>query len=150
MEFKGWVTLPELISLAQPYELTISTSSLKTVPAITFYLEKDGLKTAQMIQLEDLGKSGFVKYCFESMKYKLENAIKEKKYESMGYRPVCPRGYDDCVRDPAYIKHHHPEWYKELYGNHPPEAAIFARGGCKERALLDPDEKYYCYDDEDK
>lgn len=144
------ITLRELMNLAQPYELTISTSSLKTVPAITFYLEKDGLKTAQMIQLEDLGNSGLVKYCFESMKWKLENAIKERKHESMPYRPVCPRGYEDCVRDPAYIKHHHPEWYKELYKDLPPEKAIYAHYGCYDRMQEDPNEEYYCYDDEDK
>jgi hypothetical protein len=144
------ITLPELISLAQPYELTISTCSLKTVPAITFYLEKDGLKTAQIIHLEDLGNSGLVKCCFESMKWKLENAIKERKHESMPYKPVCPRGYDDCVRDPAYIQHHYPDWYKELYHNLPPEKAIYMHYGCYDRMQEDPNEEYYCYDDEDK
>ena len=30
----------------------------------------------------------------------------------MSYKPVCPRGYVDCVGDPAYIKYHY-----ELYKN---------------------------------
>lgn len=144
------VTLNELIRLADPYDLTISTISLKTVPAITFYLEKDGLKTAQMIQLEDLGKSGFMEYCFESMKWKLENGIKERKLESMPYEPVCPRGYLDCVRGPAYIQHHYPEWYKGLYGDLTPKQAIYTHNGCVDRMREDPNEVYYCYDDEDK
>ena len=35
----------------------------------------------------------------------------------MYYKPVCPRGFSDCVTDPAYIKFHYPDWYKELYGD---------------------------------
>ena len=73
-----------------------------------------------------------------------------KKSCYMDYVPVCPRGYTDCVCDPGYIKFHHPEWYKDLYGDLSPEEAILVEGGCKERFLEDPDEKYYCYDDEDK
>ena len=68
----------------------------------------------------------------------------------MEYIPVCPRGYVDCVCDPAYIQFYHPEWYKELYGNKMPEEAIFQKGGCWDSFVNDPDEKYYCYDDEDK
>lgn len=68
----------------------------------------------------------------------------------MPYKPVCPRGYDDCVRDPAYIQYHYPDWYAELYGDLAPWQAILAEGGCLERAAEDPDEKFYCYDDEDK
>lgn len=66
------------------------------------------------------------------------------------YTPVCPRGYTDCVRDPAYIQYHYPEWYAELYGDLAPWQAILTAGGCLERTVEDPDEKYYCYDDEDK
>lgn len=66
------------------------------------------------------------------------------------YRPVCPRGYTDCVCDPAYIKYYHPKWYKELYGDLSPEEAILGENGCMERYERDPDEKYHCYDDEDK
>lgn len=68
----------------------------------------------------------------------------------MNYKPLCPRGYDDCVWDPAYIFFNYPDWYKKLYGDLSPEEAIFVKNGCHEKALLDPDEKYYCYDDEDK
>lgn len=66
------------------------------------------------------------------------------------YKPVCPRGYTDCVCDPAYIKYHHPEWYKEMYGDLSPEEAARIEDSCYDRFREDPDEKYYCYDDEDK
>ena len=68
----------------------------------------------------------------------------------MSYKPVCPRGYVDCVCDPAYIKYHYEEWYKELYGDMTPEEAIYKENGCWDSFINDPDEKYYCYDDEDK
>ena len=60
------------------------------------------------------------------------------------YIPTCPIGYDNCICDPAYIKHHHPAWYKDLYGDLTPEEASKKR--CK------PEEEDYCsdYDDEDK
>lgn len=68
----------------------------------------------------------------------------------MAYVPVCPRGYVDCVCDPAYIQFHHPSWYKKLYGNKTPLEAIWEENGCMDSYINDPDEKYYCYDDEDK
>lgn len=64
------------------------------------------------------------------------------------YIPTCPRGYDDCVCDPAYIRKHHPAWYKELYGDMSPEQASLQ--SCHKRVEEDPDEEYSCYDDEDK
>lgn len=68
----------------------------------------------------------------------------------MNYKPVCPRGYVDCVWDPAYIKFHYPDWYKKLYGDKTPEEAIHKPNGCWERYINDPNEDDYCYDDEDK
>ena len=68
----------------------------------------------------------------------------------LDYMPTCPRGYTDCVCDPAYIQFHYPDWYKDLYGELTPEEAINVEGGCAERAKEDPDMHYYCYDDEDK
>ena len=73
-----------------------------------------------------------------------------KRSYFMEYEPVCPRGYCDCVYDPAYIKYYHPEWYKKLYGDMTPKEAIYVENGCHERMEQDPDEIYYCYDDEDK
>lgn len=70
--------------------------------------------------------------------------------EIRGYKPVCPRGYTDCVRDPAYIQHTDPEWYAELYGDKTPEEAAREENGCYDRMIADPDMNYYCYDDEDK
>lgn len=63
------------------------------------------------------------------------------------YMPTCPRGYDDCVNDPAYIKFYHPKWYEALYGDKTP---IQAAASCREAVKEDPDMEYYCYDDEDK
>jgi hypothetical protein len=61
------------------------------------------------------------------------------------YKPVCPKGYDDCIYDPAYIKYEYPDWYKELYGDLSPEEAVLTKEGCMEKGE-------YCeyYDDEDK
>lgn len=64
------------------------------------------------------------------------------------YIPTCPRGYADCVCDPAYIKCNYPDWYKELYGDLTPEQA--SEQSCAEKVKEDPDEEYYCYDNEDK
>ena len=63
------------------------------------------------------------------------------------YKPTCPRGYTDCVYDPAYIKSVDAEWYKELYGDKTPEEAA---EDCRKKVKADPEEKYGCYDDEDK
>ncbi len=68
----------------------------------------------------------------------------------MYYKPVCPRGYVDCVWDPGYIWYHYPDWYKELYGDLKPEIAIMQKGGCLDKVAADPNEEDYCYDDEDK
>ena len=65
----------------------------------------------------------------------------------MAYVPVCPRGYADCVYDPAYIHFHYPDWYKKLYGDKTPEEAAEK---CRQKVIEDPDEENYCYDDEDK
>ena len=65
----------------------------------------------------------------------------------MAYIPTCPRGYKDCVGDPAYIKFYHPEWYKKLYGDKTPYEAAEE---CRQAVIDDPNEEYYCYDDEDK
>ena len=64
------------------------------------------------------------------------------------YIPTCPRGYKDCVGDPAYIKTFHPKWYKKIYGDLSPQEASLK--SCKLKVKEDPYEEYYCYDDEDK
>lgn len=66
------------------------------------------------------------------------------------YNPVCPRGYTDCVGDPAYIKCYHPSWYQKLYGDLTPVQALEVPNGCMDSVRKDPDEHFYCYDDEDK
>lgn len=63
------------------------------------------------------------------------------------YIPTCPRGYTDCVNDPAYIKYYHEEWYKDIYGELTPYEAAEK---CRKAVEEDPDEEFYCYDDEDK
>ena len=80
----------------------------------------------------------------------MHNPIYPKKSFYAEYIPVCPRGYVNCVNDPAYIKCHHKEWYKELYGDITPEEAIKIKNGCLDKIKEDPDEEYYCYDNEDK
>ena len=67
------------------------------------------------------------------------------------YNPVCPRGYTNCVNDPAYILYTNPNYYKKVYRNMTPAQAIFVEDGCIDSVKKDPNEKkYYCYDDEDK
>lgn len=79
-----------------------------------------------------------------------ENPKYPKHSQYAAYIPVCPRGYTDCIGDPAYIKYKYPDWYKSLYGDLSPEEAIKIEDGCLDKVKEDPDEKYYCYDDEDK
>lgn len=81
----------------------------------------------------------------EQLKSKYENAPINPSEPK--YTPTCPRGYTDCVYDPAYIKLNYPDWYKELYGNKTP---VKASRECKERMIKDPNEKNHCYDNEDK
>ena len=81
--------------------------------------------------------------CRDNPKYK--DVPKYSQYKE--YNPTCPRGYDDCVYDPAYIKCRHPEWYKKLYGDKTTEEAAER---CRKVVIDDPDEKGYCYDNEDK
>ena len=82
-------------------------------------------------------------HCKDNPKFK--DVPKTSKF--MAYLPTCPRGYKDCIGDPAYIKFHHPEWYKELYGDKTPYDAAEE---CRQAVADDPDEEYYCYDNEDK
>lgn len=69
----------------------------------------------------------------------------------MEYVPACPLGYTDCISDPAYIKHHYPEWYTKLYGDKTPEEVI----DCDKNLMKEEynGEIYYScndYDNEDK
>lgn len=59
------------------------------------------------------------------------------------YKRMCPRGYDDCVCDPGYIKFYYPDWYFELYGNKTLRQAV---KDCK----IAMKNEFDCYDDEDK
>lgn len=52
--------------------------------------------------------------------------------------------------DPAYIKCYHPSWYQKLYGDLTPVQALEVPNGCMDSVRKDPDEHFYCYDDEDK
>lgn len=87
-------------------------------------------------------------------KSKCNDCIDNPKYRDypkrsmfMGYVPLCPRGHQDCINDPAYIKYHYPKWYKELYGDKTPEEALEE---CLMAVEEDPEGKFCCYDDEDK
>lgn len=81
--------------------------------------------------------------CSENPKYPKRSLFTE-------YHPVCPRGYVDCVRDPAYVLCNYPDWYKDLYGDLSPSEAIKVKDGCLENMKKDPNMEYYCYDNEDK
>ena len=92
-------------------------------------------------------------WCTECINFPIYQEVLAKLPKKSYYMyniPVCPRGYVDCVYDPGYIKFFHPEWYKELYGDMTPEEAIYKKDGCHEKYLNDPNEEYYCYDNEDK
>ena len=80
----------------------------------------------------------------------LQRGVKERAYFYKEYKPLCPRGYSDCIHDPAYLKHYYPEWYKKTYGNKTPEEVLLVENGCMQRFKEDPNEEEYCYDDEDK
>lgn len=67
----------------------------------------------------------------------------ENRLKTIEYSPTCKHGFEDCVRDPAYIKATYPNWYKELYGDISPEQAAETGGCC---ACLDREQ----YDNEDK
>lgn len=82
--------------------------------------------------------------CRENLIYK--NVPTKSLY--MAYIPTCPRGYHDCIRDPAYIKHTRPKWYKEHYGDLSPEEVSLKT--CMVNVKEDPNEELFCYDDEDK
>lgn len=61
------------------------------------------------------------------------------------YKPICPIGMTDCVCDPAYIKCMHPEWYREMWRDEPPDGAPLQE--CIDH--LNKDGTCVCYDDED-
>lgn len=63
------------------------------------------------------------------------------------YTPTCPRGYTDCVCDPAYIQAYHPAEYVELYGSLTPEEA--SELTCKDQIKADPYNQFSCYDSTD-
>ena len=60
------------------------------------------------------------------------------------YKPTCPYGHKDCVCDPAYMHQRStgPEVTDKQYKKMLTE--------CREHFRDDPEEKYPCYDDEDK
>ena len=96
-----------------------------------------------------INDKSWCKKCIDNPFYQEILAKLPKHSYFMDYIPACPRGYSDCVGDPAYIKFNYPDWYKELYGDISPEEAIHVNG-CYERFIEDPDMENYCYDDEDK
>lgn len=54
------------------------------------------------------------------------------------YKPTCPRGYDDCIWDPAYIKANNPNWYNELYSDKSPYEAA---ENCRKKLRMIPRKK---------
>lgn len=84
--------------------------------------------------------------CINNKKFKY---LKNWYWYNPPYTPVCPASYEDCVNDPGYVKHYYPNWYKDMYGDIPPEEAIYTycKATCK-----NVDGCITCadYDDEDK
>ena len=78
----------------------------------------------------------------------IENPNYPKQSLFRSYIPTCPRGYYGCISDPAYMLLRHPDTYRRIYGDITPKEASLK--SCAKRAMEDPDEEYYCYDDEDK
>lgn len=60
-------------------------------------------------------------YCYKCL---CNTEVIVPKNYFMGYRPVCPLGYTDCVWDPGYIYYHYPDWYEELFGDTVPTEAV--------------------------
>lgn len=91
--------------------------------------------------------------CYECVLEWLEQEAKEKEekpkrieicIENEGYYDMyCPYGLSGCIYDPGYLLQECPEWYKELYGDMPPEevAQKVCLRYCKDGSS---------YDDEDK
>lgn len=61
------------------------------------------------------------------------------------YTPLCPVGKTDCVHDPAYEKHYHPDWFEKQYGDKTPEEVSkkYCFPSCHDGCC-------YYYDPEDK
>ncbi len=86
--------------------------------------------------------------CAHDLKIYLDNMELHSATKQFFYTPLCPRGYSDCVCDPAYIHFMHPDWYEAMYGDKSPEEVV--RETCQKRVDEDTDGKFYCYDNEDK
>lgn len=73
----------------------------------------------------------------------IKNLMGTDSWEEAGrrYTPVCPKGFIDCVSDPAYIKYYHPQWYGKIYRGLTPQEAADIYCSVREEG---------CYDDEDK
>lgn len=142
------LTVSELIRLIAPYNLRIITDGFHSMPDVTFEVCQGNVHAASRVSFEDLHKTSYMEYLIERMKRSIEREVDRIKRDSLPYKPVCPRGYLDCTRDPAYIKHNQPHLYLQLYGDVDPHEAVLQRDGCYEQLYRDPDEKGYCYDPE--
>lgn len=141
------LTVSDLILLAQPCSVVMFMGPTY-IPDVTFILSKEGVNLAQRVSMEELHRSQCMRQLIEYMKGRLDREIDERKRKSMPYEAVCPRGYLDCVRDPAYIKYNQPHLYSQLYGDVTPAQAVRERDGCLEQVYRDPEETHYCYEPE--
>lgn len=67
----------------------------------------------------------------------------DTKASTSDYIPTCPRGYVDCVYDPAYIKRYHrPDMPQVEFEQ--------MMDDCRLSFENDPGMKWSCYDNEDK
>lgn len=145
------LTVAELIRLAAPYTIKIITDPFPETHDVKIEIRSDDRCITHVVSrvvMEDLRMPQYMRELIELMKRQLERGIDKHKLDSLPYEPVCPRGYPDCIRDPAYIKHHQPHLYSQLYGDVDPTEATHQRDGCCEQMYRDPEEKHYCYDPE--
>ena len=133
---------------------TLKLHFLKGSNKVKVNIEKTVTKEIEITGLDDIGaiQDAISKRKDTRLKSVIDDDGHSLPYTWNGgrkvyYTPTCPRGYDDCVCDPAYIKAKDPNWYRELYGDVPVSEAVKE---CIKRVEEDPNEEEYCYDDEDK
>lgn len=134
-----------VVRIAKFYDVVIHGNNLTSEKLVQMLKSEGYLKDDDMIFSKNVYSDDD-----EDNTCPLQMAYNSSTHETEYYKPVCPRGYVDCIYDPAYTKASDPEWYKEHYGDMSPSDVISLPGECLDRVKNDPEEHGYCYDDEDK
>ena len=96
----------------------------------------------------------------------IENGIKLEYLEGISLEEILDKAFlsgennaavelikqyiDKIINVLPKIKFDITDEFKKVFGDMTPTQAIFVENGCMDSVKRDPDEKYYCYDDEDK